>query len=87
MRGKGVKLKDENGGIRKLSRYYMQMTVLVTETRDYLQHIVSERACDSIGLKINVGKSKVLMIKKDQVGSYERLRVNEEEMQGLSGQV
>ena len=46
-------------------------TVLEAETREHLQqHIVSEfeRACDTIGLKINVGESKVLTIKKDQVG-------------------
>ena len=33
------------------------------------------------GLKINVGKSKVLTIKEDQMGSCEKARVNEEEMQ------
>ena len=54
-------------GVGKLSKYYMQKTVLVAETREHLQHIVSEfkRACDTIGLIINVGKSKVLTIKKD----------------------
>ena len=40
-----------------------------------------ERACDSMGLKINVGKSKVLTIKKEQMGSCERVRVNREELQ------
>ena len=33
-----------------------------------------------MGLKVNVGKSKVLTIKKDQEGSCERVRVNGEEM-------
>ena len=49
----------------------MQMTVLVAETREHLKHIVNEfeRACDRIGMKINVGKSKVLMVKKEQMGS------------------
>ena len=56
----------------------MQMTVLVPETREHLQHTVSEseRACDSMGLKMNVGKGKVLTIKKYQMGSYEKVRVN-----------
>ena len=39
-----------------------------------------ERACDSIGLKINVGKSKVLMAKKNRMGSCEKLRGSREEM-------
>ena len=39
-----------------------------------------ERTCDSMGLKINVGNSKVLTVKKDQMGSYEKVRVNKEEM-------
>ena len=34
-----------------------------------------------MGLKINVGKSKVLRIKKDQMWSREKVRVNGEEMQ------
>ena len=61
----------------------MQMTVLVAERREHLQHIASwfERACDSMGLKINVGKSKMLTIKKDQMGSCEKVRVNGEELQ------
>ena len=52
--------------------------MLATETREHLQHIVSEieRACDNMGLKINVGKSEVLTIKKDQMGSCEKMRVN-----------
>ena len=55
----------------------------MTEARKHLQHTVSEfeRACDSMRLKINVGKRKVLTIKKDQVGSCEKVRVNGEEMQ------
>ena len=55
---------------------------MVAETREHLQHIVSEceRACDSMRLKINVGKSKVLRIKKDQMGSCEKVRVSGEEL-------
>ena len=40
-----------------------------------------EKAYDSMGLKINVGKSKVLMVKKDQMMSCEKVRVNREEIQ------
>ena len=40
-----------------------------------------EGACDSMRLKINIGKSKVFTIKKDQMGSCENVRVNGEEMQ------
>ena len=56
--------------------------MFVAETRYHLQHIVNEfeRACDSMGLKINVEKSKVL-VKKDQRGSCEKVRVSGEEMQ------
>ena len=62
---------------------YADVTVLVAETRKHLQHIVSEfeKVFDSMGLKIIVGKSKVLTIEKDQMGSCERLRVNGEELQ------
>ena len=38
-------------------------------------------ACDSMGLKINAGKGKVLTIKKIQMGSCEKVRVNGEELQ------
>ena len=70
-------------GVGKLSKYYMQMTVLVAETREHLQHTVSEfeRACDSMGLKINVEKSKVLTIKRDQMGSCEKVKGNRGEVQ------
>ena len=46
--------------VGKLNKYYMQNTVLVAETREHLQHIMSEfeRTCDSMELKINVGKNK-----------------------------
>ena len=67
--GNGVKLRDKNG--------------VGWETRENLQHIASEfeRVCDCVGLKISVGKSKVLTIKKDEMGSCEKVRVNGEEMQ------
>ena len=39
-----------------------------------------QRAYDSMGLKTNVGKSKVLTIRKDQMGSCEKVRVNGEEL-------
>ena len=56
-------------------------TVFIPETREHLQHIVREfeRACDSMGMKINVRKSKVLTIKKDQMESCEKVRVSGEE--------
>ena len=76
--GKRVKLKDENGGGCEIKQVlYADDTALVTETREHLQHIVSEfeRACDIMGLKINVGKKKVLTIKKDQMGSCEKVWV------------
>ena len=40
-----------------------------------------ERVSYSMGLKIYVGKSKMLTIKKDQMGSCEKVRVNGEELQ------
>ena len=59
---------------------YAGDAVLVGETREHLQHMI-ERAFEGMGLKINVGKSKVLTIKKGERGSCERVRVNGEEMQ------
>ena len=35
-----------------------------------------ERECDSIGLKMNVEKSKVLVINKDLKGSCEKVRLS-----------
>ena len=56
---------------------------MVAKTREYLQHIVNEfeRLCDSKELKINVGKSKVLVVKKHQRRSWEKVRASGEEMQ------
>ena len=34
-----------------------------------------------MGLKMNVGKGKVLLVKKDQIGSCQKVRVSEEKMQ------
>ena len=54
----GVKLRDENGGGWKIKQVlYAYDTVLLKETREHLQYIVNEfeRACDSMGLNINVG--------------------------------
>ena len=61
----------------------MQMTVFVAERREYIQNIVNEfeRACGSMGLKINVWKSKVLMVKRNLRGSCDNVRVSGEEMQ------
>ena len=59
--GRGVKLRDENGGGWEIKQvFYAHDTVLVTESRRDLQHIVSEfeRACGSMGMKINVEKIK-----------------------------
>ena len=82
--GMVVKLRDENGWGWEIKKVlYADDTVLVAETREHLQHIASEykRVCDSMGLKINVGKSKVLMVKKNQMLSCEKGRVSREEMQ------
>ena len=48
--------------------------MLVGKTREYLQYTVSEfeRACDRMGLKINVGESKLLVVLKDKRGSCEK---------------
>ena len=67
--GREVKLWDKNGWgwvIKEI--LYVDETVEVVETRENLQHILSEfeRACDSMGLKINVGKCKVLVVEWEQ---------------------
>ena len=57
--GSGVKFRDENeGGWEVKQVLNADDTVLVAETREHLQYIVNEfeRACDSMGLKINVGE-------------------------------
>ena len=56
---------------------YADDKVFVVETREHLQHIVNEleRACDSMGLKISVGRSKVLVVKMDQMETREKVRV------------
>ena len=43
-----------------------------------------ERTCEKMGLKINVGKSKVLIVKKDQRVICEKVRVSWEEMQEVN---
>ena len=57
--------------------------MLFAERREHLQHIVREfeRACDTMGLKINVGKNKVLRVKQDQIGDCEKVRLSREERQ------
>ena len=82
--GNGVKLRDEKGGCWEIKQVLCaDNTVLVAETREHLQHTMSEfeKACDIMGLKINVRKSKVLTIKKDQLESCEKIRVNGKELQ------
>ena len=62
--GRGMKLSYDNGRVRNKQVLYADDTVLVAETREHLQHNVREfeRACESMELKINVGKSKMLTI-------------------------
>ena len=58
--GIGAKLRDKNGvGWEIKQLLYADDTLLVAETRENLQNIMSEfeRACDSMGLKINVVKN------------------------------
>ena len=57
---------------------YTKDTVLVAATRENLQHIANEsaRACDSMRMKINNSKSKMLAVKEDQKGSCEKVRVS-----------
>ena len=70
-------------GIEEAGKLNKYDTVLVAEIREYLKHIVNEfeRECDSMGLKINAGKNKVLVVIKNQRGSYEKVKVNGEKMQ------
>ena len=55
---------------------------MLAETREHLQYIVNEfeRACDRMGLKISVEKNKVLVVRKNQRGSCEKIRVSWEEI-------
>ena len=56
---------------------------MTEETREPMQHIVDEfvKASDIMELKINVKNSNMLVVKKDQLGTCEKVRVREEEMQ------
>ena len=73
------------GGIAQVLKY-ADNVVLVTEIREHPQHIGKEyeRMSDRMKLKTNVGKSKVLVVKKDQRGSCEKVGVNGEEMQEVN---
>ena len=82
--GRGVRLIDEKEGGWEIKQVlYADDTLLVGETREHLPHIVIEleRACGIMGPKVNVGKSKVLAVKKGRRGSCEKGRVSGEEMQ------
>ena len=73
--GRGVTLRDENGrGLEIKQVLHAIETILGTQTRYYFQHIFIEfeRACDIMGIKINLWKGKVLLVKKDQIGSVRR---------------
>ena len=77
-----MKFRDENGGGWEIKQVlYADETELVAETREYLQPTVNEfkRPSDRMGLRVNVGKNKVLVIKKDQ---EEELREGEGEWGG-----
>ena len=82
--GRGLKLRDENRGALEIKQVLnSDDTIWVEDIRGHLQHIVSnfERACDSMGFKINVGKIKVLMVKNDHTENCEKVRVSREKMQ------
>ena len=66
------------GEIKEL--LYADVRVLVIEKREHLQNSVNEfeRAYGRIGLKINVGKNKVLVVKKHRWGSCEKVKMNGE---------
>ena len=53
-----------------MSQYWLQ------KTRNQIQHIVDDfgETCDRMRLKINAGKSKVLVVKKDQRRSCEEIK-------------
>ena len=58
--GMGVKMREGNGREWEIKKVlYVADTILVIETREYLQHNVSEfeRAYDRIGLKMNARKN------------------------------
>ena len=59
---RGMRQRDGNGEDWEIKQVLTAGDkALVAETREYLQHIVNkfERACDNMGLKINIGKSKL----------------------------
>ena len=59
-------------------------TVLVEELRD-IQHIMDEskRACDRMGLKINVHKNIILMTRREQMVSCKTVMVRWEEIKEM----
>ena len=79
-----MKLRNDKGGEYEIEQVlYTDDIVLVAEFRDNLQHTVNEleRECDRIWFKINVGKSKALMVKRGQTVSCGNLRVSGGEME------
>ena len=76
-RGRG---EEGDGEIKQV--LFTDDTMLVAETRNHIQYIVNkfEMGCGRMRLKINVGKSKMLEVNKDQRRSGEKVWVNWEEM-------
>ena len=88
-RATGRRSKIERRSVRKWEIkqvLYPNETVLVANTRVHLQQNVKEfeRTCEKMGLKINVGKSKVLIVKKDQRVICEKVKVSWEDMQEVN---
>ena len=68
--------------VGKLSNDYIQITLLVAETREHIQFIFNEfeRVWDSMVQKKLMLERVVVLVKKDQTGSCEKVRVSGEEM-------
>ena len=77
-RVEGRRLKLRDGSEREWETkqiIYAEDIVLLAESRENFQQFVNkcERACDMMILKINVGKSKVLVVRIDQRTCGERV--------------
>ena len=70
-----MKLRDAREGGWESNIYYMQTTVLMMESREKFQHTANEfkRVCHRMNLRTGVGKSKVLVVRKDQRTIGERV--------------
>ena len=69
--GKGVRMREHDGMWDANVLMYADDVVLLAETHENLKVLVDEfvKGCDDLGLRVNVGKSKVLWMRNGEGGA------------------